>query len=495
VQSGDIARREFSGARPRIVIVGAGISGICAGIRLRQAGFDNVVILEKAGGVGGTWRDNIYPGAACDVPAGLYSFSFAQHWDWTQKYAPQAEILAYLEDCVRNFGLSSCIRFGAEAIAADYVSAARCWQVRLADGETIATDILIAATGQLHRPFIPEIPGRESFSGPNFHSARWRRDCDLAGRAVAIVGSAASAVQIAPAIAPAVRMLTVFQRSPNWMAPAPNRVYSRWWRALLKRHRRARWLYRCWQYAVHESYVFAFRTPSLVHWISQRVIAFKMRRAIADETLREALVPSYPLGCKRILRTPGYLEIFEREHVALVPDRIERIAPDGIVTRSGKLHPVDAIVYATGFRVSEFLAPMEIRGRDGCRLAAAWANGAEAHLGMTIPSFPNFFVLYGPNTNLGHNSVIVMIECQVAHIAKLLQRMRRGGKSEIEVRADAFKRFGDRIVKRMDKTVWAADCQSYYRTPAGRVVGIWPYSSLRYWWTLRRPRTGDYIFR
>lgn len=477
-----------------MVIIGAGIAGLCAGIRLREAGLGNLIILEKADRIGGTWRDNSYPGAACDVPSHLYSYSFALKGDWSERYAGQPEILSYLEDCAETFSLMECIRFNAEVAGADYAEPDRFWRIRLTDGETIEADILITACGQLHRPLLPDIPGRDSFAGPGFHSARWRHDIDLANSAVAIVGNGASAVQIAPAIAPVVSRLTVFQRTANWIVPRRNPPYSPSAKALLTRRPLIRQFLRAAQYWKHEVTLAVFRSGSIASRAATAAIQAKMNRKIKDERLREALIPTYPLGCKRILRTGAYLPMFQDDGVSLETAPIERITPDGIVTSDGREHPADVIVYATGFTATDFLAPMEIHGRGGTSLNEAWRTGASAYLGMAVPGFPNVFMLYGPGTNLGHNSVIFMIERQVAYVTRLLLSMRSAGHREAEVRSEILEGFSRRLQRRMARMAWSGECPSFYKDRDGRVVGLWPYSTVRYWRETRRPRLSDYDF-
>ncbi len=491
-QHHDSARR--SGRWPRIAIIGAGVSGICAAIRLGQAGIGNFVILEKADRIGGTWRENTYPGAACDVPAHLYSYSFAPKKNWSRKFAVQPEILTYLEQCVRDFAIEDRIQFGADVVAADYSDSKNAWRIRLADGETVEAHVLISACGQLHRPRIPAFRGQDTFSGPSFHSAEWRHDCDLTGLSVAIIGNAASAVQIAPAIAPTVGKLTIFQRSPNWIARRSDRPYSPLAKSLFSRVPMLRRLYRSYLYLQHEILFVAFRSASLANRALAAGLKFKMRRKITDPKMHDVLLPDYPPGSKRILRAPDYLRLMSHDKVVLVTDEIARIEPEGVVTGTGQLHAADAIVYATGFSVSDFLAPMQIKGRGGISLNDAWSCGAEAHLGMTMPGFPNFFMLYGPNTSLGHNSVIFMVECQTAYVVQMLQHMQSVGATVVELSAGAFGRFKRLLAAGIEKTVWAGDCHSYYKTESGRLVAIWPFSTVRYWLATRTPRYSDYIF-
>lgn len=478
---------------PRVVVVGAGIAGICAAIRLRQAGVRDLVVLEKTQAIGGTWRDNIYPGAACDVPSHLYSFSFAPNAEWSRVYAPQAEILNYLEDCVGKFGIGDLIRYGAEVAETRYNDTRRHWRIDLMSGEPVFADILIIACGQLHRPNIPEFAGMESFAGRCMHSAQWQPGCDVSGKNVAVIGNAASAVQIAPEIVDDVHHLTVFQRTPNWIAPRLDREYSAFEKLMMRRFRFLQTLYRLLNYLLQELFYLAFRPSSLfgktVAFITRRF----MRRKIRREDLIEPLMPQYPFGCKRVLLSSAFLKMFRGEKVSLVTDGISHFDARGVVTQDGSAHPADIVVLATGFQVTDMLAPIAIRGRDEKLLSEAWKCGAYAYLGIAVPDFPNMFILYGPNTGLGHNSMIFMIEQQVEYICKLLQKMRRDKISDIEVRKDVTERFNHRLQAHMDKTSWSGNCASWYKNEHGLVVAVWPYSTIRYWWMTRDPELRDYL--
>lgn len=478
---------------PRVAVVGAGIAGICAAIRLKQAGVRDLVVLEKTQSIGGTWRDNIYPGAACDVPSHLYSFSFAPNAEWSRVYAPQAEILDYLEDCVETFGIGNLIRYGAEVAEARYDAEPRHWRIELRPGEPVFADILIIACGQLHRPNIPDFAGMESFAGQCMHSARWQPGCDVTGKNVAVIGSAASAVQIAPEIVDDVRHLTVFQRTPNWIAPRLDRKYSAFEKQMMHRFRFLQTTYRLLNFLFQELFFLAFRPNSLFGRSVAFITRMFMRRKIKREDLIEPLMPDYSFGCKRVLLSSTFLKMFRREDVSLVAREISNFETRGVVTQDGKLHEADIVVLATGFQVSDMLAPIVIRGRKESLLSDAWKRGAYAYLGITVPGFPNMFLLYGPNTGLGHNSMIFMIERQVEYICKLLQRMRRDRISEIEVRKDVSETFNDKLQSRMSKTSWSGNCASWYKNEHGLVVAVWPYSTIRYWWMTRNPELRDYL--
>ncbi|MGD8860036.1 MAG: NAD(P)/FAD-dependent oxidoreductase [Myxococcales bacterium] len=479
----------------RIIIIGAGFGGLCMGIGLRRAGIDSFILLEKAASLGGTWRDNTYPGAACDVPSFQYCFSFEQKTDWSRRWAPQAEILDYMEHCADKYGLRPHLRFGAEVQAARFDGEAELWEVTLAGGETLQCEILISAVGQLHRPFIPEILGQDNFTGEQFHSARWNHTCDLRDRDVAVIGNAASAVQLVPEVAKLARRLSVFQRSANWLLPRGERPYpplARWAFAHVPLAAR---LHRLWIFLRYEMLwpVIRGKRPGIVRRVERMFRAY-LKRQIRDPALREKLVPDYPLGGKRLLISDDYFAALDRDDVALVTDPIDRFTTDAIVTRDGSRHPADCVIYATGFRTTEFLQPMEVTGEDGQRLQDQWQHGARAYLGITVSGFPNFFMLYGPNTNLGHNSILFMLECQCRYVLRCIRELDRRGARTLDVKPAAMEDFDARVQRELSKTVWARTDGSWYRDASGRITNNWSGSTLRYWWMTRRPRFRDYRF-
>lgn len=476
------------------VIVGAGIAGLCMAMRLRRAGIDDFVILDAADGLGGTWRDNTYPGLACDVPAMLYSISFEPKRDWSRKYPPQAEILEYLQRCAERYDLLRRTRFATHVDSARFDSAAGGWHIYTSNDERWHARFLIAATGQLNRPYTPSFAGQDRFRGRQFHSARWEHDFDPTDKRIAVIGNAASAIQFVPQIAPQARQLYVLQRSANWMVARRDRAYTRVERALLQRVPGAARLLRGWLWLRHELRwpVFA-RGGGALHRLFQAVVRRGMHRRIPDERLRETLTPRYPLGCKRILLSDDYYPALTRDNVTLVTEAVERLTDDALVTADGVTRTVDAVIYATGFRTTEFVTPMKVYGRDGRELSNdAWQEGAEAYLGMTVPRFPNFFMLYGPNTNLGHNSIIFMIEQQVGYVLQCIQGVRDRQMGSLELRPWIMQRWRRECACALQRTVWATHCDSWYKTASGRIVNNWPYSTLTYWWRTRRPNFGDY---
>ncbi|MBD2897635.1 Baeyer-Villiger monooxygenase [Actinomadura sp. RB99] len=468
-----------------VVIIGSGFGGIGMAIRLREAGVHDVVILERADGLGGTWRDNTYPGAACDVPSHLYSFSFERKTDWTRRFPPQPEILDYLWHCARKYGLVGRIRFGTEVTEARFDEDAALWRVSTTTGELDAR-VLVSACGQLNRPALPPIEGRESFAGASFHSSRWDHGTDLRGKRVAVVGTGASAIQIVPEIATEAAELRLFQRSAPYVIEKPDRPYRAWEKAVLRTVPGAYALSRARIYAMFESRALGFVKYPKLMGLMEKGFRKHLEEQVADPALRDRLVPGYRMGCKRILLSDTYYPALNRPNVRLVTDPIERVTPSGVAT-AGEHHDVDVIVYATGFRSTDFLSPMKIVGRDGRELNEAWRDGAQAHLGITVSGFPNLFLLYGPYTNLGHNSIIYMLESQFRYVLGCVEALRRHGLDWIDVKPDVQEAFTREMRERMRTTVWEAGCQSWYMTEDGRVVNNWPGFTFAYRNATRRP--------
>jgi len=461
--------------RRRIAIIGTGFSGLCIGHFLKKRDDADITIFEKAGRIGGTWRDNIYPGAECDVPSALYSFSFVRNPNWTHKWSEQPEILAYMDQCCEKFGLMPHIRFNTEVTEARFDEAAGVWRVT-AGGETSEFDVVISAVGQLHKPSFPAIEGADSFEGTHFHSAEWDHRIDLAGKRVAVIGNAASALQFIPQIAPNVAHMDVYQRSPNWVLPKNDRAYNafeKWAGTALSPLTQ---LYRFFLWFRAEVLLFP-----LMEGIEENGIRKKVKEQaiqyihdnISDPVLREKLVPNYPVGAKRILFSDDYYEGLNRDNVKVVTDPIVRIVKNGVVTGDGTVREADVLVYATGFVSTDFLTPMEVIGRGGQSLNDKWAaNGAEAYYGITHTGFPNFFMMYGPNTNLGHNSIIVMIEAQTRFILSCLDQLDARMAKWLDVTAQAQTAYNDHLAERMEKMAWNAVEESWYKRD-GKIINNW----------------------
>jgi cation diffusion facilitator CzcD-associated flavoprotein CzcO len=476
------------------VIVGAGFSGLAAGIGLKRAGIDDFVILEKADGVGGTWRDNTYPGAACDIPSHLYSYSFEPNPAWSRAYGGQPEILAYLEHCATKYGLRPHLRVNTRVAGADYDDATATWTVRTHDGGTVTSRALILGNGALHLPSIPELPGLASFAGTSFHSARWRHDHQLAGRRVAVIGTGASAIQFVPQIAPAVAQLDIYQRTPPWIVPKADRAMSDRERWSLEHVPGAHWLRRTGLYWLMESRVLGFAFAPKINRVFERLVLANLARQVRDRELRARLTPDYRMGCKRVLISNDYYPALARPNVELVTDGIAAIEPTGIRTADGRLREVDTIVFGTGFRVVDYVSSMAIRGRDGVDLSTAWQDSVRNYLGITVSGFPNLFLLMGPNTGLGHNSMIFMIEAQARYTVGAILAMHRNGLASIEVRPEVERAFRAEMSRKMTGTVWTSGCSSWYMAPDGEVL-LWPGFTFDYWLRTRRVELRDFATR
>lgn len=470
-----------------ILIIGAGFSGICLGIQLKRAGIHSFTILEKAERLGGTWRDNAYPGAACDVPSMSYCFSFHQKTDWSRKWSPQAEILEYMEQCAEKYGLTPHIRFGCEVVRARFDADTGIWTLETRDGEELDGAVLASGVGQLSRPRIPDLHGMADFEGESFHSAHWNHACALEDRSIGVIGNAASAIQFVPQIAKRAARVIVFQRSANWMMPRGDRAYSETEKRRLTRHPWLARLYRWWIWAAFESQfpIFAGRAGFWSRYAARKSTQL-MRAQIDDPALQEALIPDYPFGGKRILISDDYYAALARDNVDVVTSRIDHLSRNAVATSDGRDHRVDTVIFATGFQTTSFLAPMEIRGLGGRSLDTEWKDGAEAYLGISVASFPNFFMMYGPNTNLGHNSIIFMIECQVGYIVRCIQEIFGRDLKYLDLRQNAMDAFNARLQRELRRTAWAATDHSWYKTEDGKITNNWSGTTTRYWWLTRR---------
>ncbi len=475
-----------------VVIIGAGFSGMCMAIKLQEAGIRDIRILEKAREVGGTWRENTYPGAECDVPSALYSYSFEQNARWQYKWAEQPQILHYQQQVARKHGLYEATRFGAQVSAARFDEHRGRWRVETTDGERYECRFLIAAVGQLHHPNLPAIPGQELFQGPQFHSARWDHGVDLSGKRVAVIGNAASALQFIPEIAPQAAHLTVFQRSANWVVPKRDRPYRPWEQWLADRVPLITRLYRLRLWLRGELLLYpAMRRNRLARWLLRTSCLRYLKREIRDPALVAKLIPDYPVGARRILFSDNYYQALARDNVTLCTAPIERISATGIVTRDGGEIPCDAIIYGTGFRTNPFLAPMDIRGRGGRALGESWAEGAHAYLGIATHGFPNLYLLYGPNTNLGHNSIIIMIEAQVRYIVQCIEHTRSRQLAALDVRPDVEARYNAELQARLREMAFAEVDHSWYMD-RGRITNNWAGSTWEYMRRLHRVRWEDF---
>ena len=476
------------------IVIGAGFGGLAAAIKLKRAGFGRLVVLEKADRLGGTWRDNTYPGAACDVPSRLYSYSFALNPNWSRAYSGQTEIQQYMEDVADRFGVRPLIRFNAEVSRADWDEAAKLWRVTLAGGETIEAPVLVSALGQLNRPSFAGIPGRERFKGESWHSARWDHGIDLAGKTVACIGSGASAIQYIPEVAKVAGKVLIFQRTPNYIIPRLDKPTPDWLRRVYKAVPLVDRIFRFTIWQMMDLRFRAFKRGTASAESFRKLAISYLNREIADPTLREKLTPNYPIGCKRILISDDYYQTLRRDNVSLITEAVSEITPKGVKTADGAEHPCDAIVYGTGFDTTHFLAPLEIHGLGGRTLSEAWKDGAEAYLGVTVSGFPNLFMLYGPNTNLGHNSIIVMLEAQADYIVKCLRELKRRKAKALDVKPAAQSDFNVQLQKDLESTAWAGECSSWYKTASGKITNNWSDDTAAYRKRTARPAFEDYAF-
>ena len=476
------------------VIVGAGFSGLAAGIALKRIGIQDFVILEKADRVGGTWRENTYPGAACDVPSHLYSYSFEPNPTWSRAYGGQAEILAYLEHCADKYGLRPHLKFGQHVDEARFDEATGTWHVATAAGERLEARALLLGNGALHLPALPDIPGLDSFRGERFHSARWNHSYDLAGKRVAVIGTGASAIQFVPQIAPAVAHLDLYQRTAPWVVPKRDREISAAEQWLFEHVPATHWLRRTGLYWLLESRVVGFAYAPKVNELLEKLALRYIEHQVPDPALRAKLTPSYRFGCKRVLISNDYYPALRRSNVDVITDPIESITPRGVRTASGAVRDVDALILGTGFRVTEYLSAIKVVGRGGADLNDVWRASLRNYLGITVSGFPNLFLLMGPNTGLGHNSMIFMIEAQARYAADAIEQLRARRLAYIDVLPAVETRFRAELATKMKNTVWATGCKSWYQTPDGEVF-LWPGATFDYWWRTRKVDLHDYEMR
>ncbi|MDD3763021.1 MAG: NAD(P)/FAD-dependent oxidoreductase [Nevskiales bacterium] len=476
-----------------VAIVGAGFGGLCMGIKLLEEGNTDFLILEKADEVGGTWRDNSYPGAACDVQSHMYSYSFAPKADWSMRYAGWREIQDYILDVTDKYGLRPYIRFGTEVSGAEFLQDEGRWRLSTADGTTIIARHWVLASGPLHVPQIPKIPGLDQFKGKVFHSAQWDHDYDLNGKNVVSIGTGGSAIQYIPEIAPKVKQLTVMQRTPAWVIPRDTRAYPEFRKKLFARFDILRKLHRARLYWSNESRVWPIFNPPIAKALQKLVLLF-LKRQVHDPEVRRKLTPNYTIGCKRVLISNVYYPTFNRKNVELVTDGIREVRAHSIVTADGVERPADCIILGTGFVVDPrvYMKGFKLVGRDGHTLAEDWKRSPEAYLGTTVSGYPNMFQLVGPSTALGHNSIIFMIEAQVRYILDCMRQLDERGATYLDVKPEVQRKFNDEVQANMKHTVWSTGCQSWYQSADGVNFTIWPWSTWRFWLRTRHADPNDY---
>jgi cation diffusion facilitator CzcD-associated flavoprotein CzcO len=474
-----------------VLIIGAGFSGLGVAALLDRAGIRSWRILEAADDVGGTWRDNTYPGCACDIPAPLYSYSFAQKPDWSTLFARQPEILVYLREVAVRRHLLDRVYFGQKVDAAKWCEDH--WDVTTTTGARYQARFLVSAVGVLHHPVQPDLPGIATFRGRAFHSATWDHDLDLTGKRVAVIGTGASAIQFVPAIADRVAALTVFQRTPPWVIPKFDRSFN-------ARHKRlARWFPPYRRYVrdrlfwIHEQRAAGFTGNPATLSRAKALAVQALHRQVPDHTLRAKLTPDYQIGCKRLLISNDWYPTLTKPGVQVRTGEVREVRPDAVVGADGVPVPADVLIYGTGFDAHHNVTRLSITGREGIPLAHAWQDGSQAYLGTTVSGFPNMFVMTGPNTGLGHNSQIFMIEAQARYTVACVRAVRRRGATWLDVRADVQHAFNDWLQHRMAVTVWeTGGCRSWYRDTHGRNTTLWPDTTIAFWRRTRAVRLSDY---
>ena len=481
------------GRRHEVLILGAGMSGLCMGVQLKRAGIDDFVILEKQPGIGGTWWDNRYPGAHVDVPAPAYSFSFAPNPGWTRRFASSREIQAYMQGVVERFGLAPHMRLGERILDAGFDEGKGRWQVRTESGEGFDARFFVCSTGPLNQPRWPEIPGLEGFAGTRLHSARWDDAAAFDGLRVGVIGTGSTASQLVAPIARRAGSLAVFQRTANWVMPRLDRHYTALDRALARLPPYAalvRWL---WVHALEWGRR-GFDSGTLARRAMLATAARHLQRQVPDAALRERLTPPYPLGCKRIIYSNDFYPALMRPNVELVTEPIERITPQGVVTADGRERALDVLVCATGFDTTHPLSSLTVAGQGGRTLRQAWAEGPEAYRGITVAGFPNFFLLLGPNTATGHTSTLLYLEPEARHVLACIQAVRRGAHRWIAVKPEVMRRYNQGLQERLEGSVWS-QCRSWYRMePGGRIVALFPGFTREYVRGLKRLDPSDYEF-
>ncbi len=485
------APRERSATEMRFLIIGAGMSGILSAIKLREAGLHNFAIYEKADRLGGTWRENTYPGIACDVPSHFYCYTFALNPEWSHRFSPGAEIQAYFEDVACRYGVDAAIQYRKEVTRCEFDNGR--WKIGMADGSKDEGDFVIAATGVLHHPAYPDIEGLDSFAGAVFHSARWNHAVPVAGKRVGVIGTGSSAIQIVGALVDEVGELVLFQRTAQWIMPMGNPAYSDEEKAEFRKHPES-----ISQLRVEISRMFTdgfanhladLNSPQL-QAIHDACVA-NLETSVRDPRLREQLRPSYRAACKRLIMSENFYDAIQRSNAKLVTEGIERVERSGIRTRDGTLHEIDVLVLATGFRVDRFVRPMDMIGRNGTRLDDVWEHGPFAYMAISVPDFPNMFMLNGPNSPVGNFSLIEVAELQCAYILQLIKRVRAGSCDEGSPSHDAMERFVSERRDAAPKTIWNSGCKSWYLDKDG-LPTAWPWTFDRFREEMANPRWGDY---
>lgn len=475
------------------VIIGSGFSGICNAVKLLESGIRNICVLEKAGEVGGTWRENTYPGAACDVQSHLYSFSFAGNSDWSHVFSPWHEILDYIKSVRDKYALESYIKYDQKLVQAEFNEQQGFWALTMADGSVLHSQSLIMGTGPLHIPSIPNIPGLENFKGKVFHSAKWDHEVDFSGKKVVSIGTGGSAIQYVPEVAKTAETLTVFQRTPAWVLPRNERAYSKLEKKLFKVVPGWRRLYRTLLYWKNEARVFPMHYPILIK-LGELGARLHLRMGVKDPEVRKKLTPDYTIGCKRILISNQYYPAFNRDNVELNTDGIKNISETSVIDSNGTAHEADIIILGTGFVAdpSVYMKDLPIIGLGGKRLSDVWQDGAESFYGLSVSGFPNFFQMTGPNTGLGHNSMVFIIEAQSRYVVDAVKKLEINNAKYMDLRLDKQNSFNQKIQRQLKGTVWQTGCSSWYKREDGQNFTIWPNTTFRYYFETKKINDKNY---
>jgi cation diffusion facilitator CzcD-associated flavoprotein CzcO len=476
-----------------IAIIGAGISGLCMAINLKKIGINSFKIFEKADSLGGTWRDNTYPGAGCDVPSFLYSFSFEPKYNWTLSYPKQPEILQYLEYCADKYGIKQHIQFNTEIITAIFEHEQGLWSIHTRTNQQLQANILISGCGQLNRPKIPNTPGINTFQGTQFHSAQWNHQYNLSDKTVAVIGTGASAIQFIPLIAKEVKKLFIFQSSANWILNKQDYKFNKFQHWIFKTFPFTVNLYRLWVYLTLEFLLVngVLQKDGILGKIFAVYLSHQRHQKVKQEALKSVLEPNFPVGCKRVLLSNDYYETLQQPNVEVITSRIKAISPNSVLTQDDQEYPIDTLIFATGFHAINFLSPIKIIGLNNELLEDKWKDGAEAYKGIMISGFPNLFLLYGPNTNTS-NSIIFMVECQVRYIISCIRLIQRKSLQYLDVKPNKQSLFNQQLQADAAKTVWSSNCANWYKTDKGKIVNNWPQSTFYYLLTTFRANLKDF---
>lgn len=463
------------------IIIGAGFSGLAMGIKLKEKGIADFVILEKASDVGGTWRENTYPGAECDVPSALYSYSFESYADWEYKWSMQPQILAYIKSVAKKYKLYQQIQFQKEMEGAAWQAEKGYWLVNTKDGQQYKSKTLVTAIGQLHHPSVPNFKGKDSFKGENFHSATWNHQVSLAGKTVGVIGNAASAIQFIPEIAKTAGKVTIFQRSANWMLPKQDRAYKEWEKNLVRRFPFLLKMYRLKLWLLGGGLFLLMKNGNnFIRKLNQNQSISFIKEHIKDPTLIKHLTPDYPMGAKRVLFSDTYYATLAQPNVEIVPGGVNEITENSVVAGDDSNHPIDVLIYATGFKTNPFLMNLEIKGIDNLTIREAWKEGPKNYLGMNIHNFPNFFMMYGPNTNLGHNSIIIMSEAQARYIADCVSNLEKNNWTSLDIKKERMEQYHQSTQARLKNMIWTQIDDSWYKSANGNIPNNYPGRTMEY---------------